>query len=102
MGTLVKVAEKKELLPGSAIAVNFNGKPIALFNLNGQYFAIDDTCTHAGGTLSEGAVEGTVVTCPRHGATFDITNGEVLSAPAREGVKSYNVRLDGEDIQIEE
>jgi len=102
MGTLVKVAEKKDLPAGSVKAVDFNGKRIALFNVNSQYYAIDDVCTHEGGTLSEGEVEGTVVACPWHGATFNITNGAVLSEPASEGVKSYKVHLEGEDIKIEE
>ena len=101
MGTLVKVAEKKDLPAGSAIAVEVNGKQIALFNVNNQYYAIEDTCTHAGGSLSEGDVEGTIVTCPWHGATFDITNGKVLSEPAPEGVKSYKVHIEGEEIKIE-
>jgi len=101
MGTLVKVAEKKDLPAGSAIAVDVNGKKIAIFNVKGQYYAIDDTCTHAGGSLSEGDVAETVVTCPWHGATFDITNGEVLGDPAPEGVKNYKVHLEGEDIKIE-
>jgi len=101
MGTLVKVAEKKDLPTGSAIAVDVNGRKIAIFNVKGQYYAIDDTCTHAGGSLSEGDVAETVVTCPWHGATFDITNGEVLGDPAPEGVKSYKVHLEGEDINIE-
>jgi len=69
------------------------GKKIALFNVNNQYYAIDDTCTHAGGPLSEGDVKGTVLTCPWHGATFNIINGEVLGEPASEGVKSYKVYL---------
>ena len=101
MGTLVKVAEKKDLPSGKAIAVAVNGKPIALFNVNDQYYAIEDTCTHAGGSLSEGEVKGTTVTCPWHGAEFNITNGEVLGEPAPEGVKSYKIHLDGEDIKIE-
>lgn len=102
MGTLVKVSEKKDLPAGKAISVDVNRKQIALFNINGQYYAIDDTCTHAGGSLSEGDVKGTTVTCPWHGATFNITNGEVLSEPAPESVKSYKVHLEGEDIKIEE
>ena len=100
MGTLVKVAEKKDLPSGKAIAVEVNGKRIALFNVNDQYYAIDDTCTHAGGSLSEGEVKGTTVTCPWHGAEFNITNGEVLGAPAPEGVKSYKIHLEREDIEI--
>jgi len=102
MGTLVKVAEKKDLPAGSAKAVEVNGKQIALFNVDDQYYAIDDTCTHAGGSLSEGDVVGTTVTCPFHGAEFNITNGEVLSDPAPVGVKSYKVHLEGEEIKIED
>ena len=102
MGTLVKVAEKKDLPAGSAKAVEVNGKQIALFNVGDQYYAIDDTCTHAGGSLSEGDVAGTTVTCPFHGAEFNITNGEVLGEPAEEGVKSYKVHLEGEEIKIED
>ena len=76
MGTLVKVAEKKDLPAGSAKAVEVNGKQIALFNVDDQYYAIADTCTHAACSLSEGHVEGTTVSCPFHGAEFNISNGE--------------------------
>ena len=58
-------------------------------------------CTHQGGPLSEGEVEGTVVTCPWHGATYDITTGSVLGPPAPEGVVSYKVQVDGNDIKVE-
>ncbi len=102
MGTLVKVAEKKDLPAGSAKAVEVNGKQIALFNVDNEYYAIDDTCTHAGGSLSEGDVAGTTVTCPFHGAEFNISNGEVLGEPAEEAVKSYKVHIEGESISIED
>jgi len=102
MGTLTKVVEKKDLPAGSAKAVEVNGKQIALFNVDDQYYAIDDTCTHAGGSLSEGDVAGTTVTCPWHGAEFNISNGEVLGEPAEEGVKSYKVLIEGESISIED
>ena len=100
MGNLIKVANKNELPTGSAKAVEVDGKRIALFHANNQYFAIDDECTHAGGSLAEGTVEGTTVTCPWHGAQFDITTGSVLSAPAFDGVKSYKVQVDGDEIKI--
>ena len=102
MGTLVKVAEKKDLPAGSAKAVEVNGKQIALFNINDKYYAIDDACTHVGGSLAEGSVDGNEVTCPLHGATFDITNGKVTGEPAEDDVKGYNVIVEGEDIKIEE
>ena len=98
---VVKVAKVKDCLAGSAIAVDVNTKRVAIFNVDGQYYAIDDECTHAGGSLSEGTVADHVVTCPWHGATFDITNGKVLSAPAYDKVNSYPVKVDGEDLKIE-
>ena len=100
MGQLIKVAETKDVPPGTAKAVDVEGRAVALFNVDGTYYAIADTCTHRGGPLSEGAVEGTVVTCPWHGATFDVTTGNVLGPPAAEGVAHYNVQVDGNDIKV--
>ena len=101
MGRLVKIATTKDVPPGTAVAVDLAGRPVALFNVDGRFYAIDDTCTHRGGPLSEGEVEGTVVTCPWHGATYDITTGSVLGPPAPRGVTSYAVRIDGNDIKVE-
>ncbi len=101
MGELIRVADAKDVPPGTGKAVEAGGRRIALFNSAGAYYAIDDTCTHQGGPLSEGAVEGTVVTCPWHGATFDLTTGSVLGPPAPEGVAHYNVQVDGNDIKVE-
>ncbi len=101
MAAFIKVATTNELAPGQAKKVEVNGKTIALFNLGGSYHAIDNTCTHRGGPLSEGDVDGQVVTCPWHGATFNVTSGEVLSPPARAGVASYRTRVNGSDIEVE-
>jgi nitrite reductase (NADH) small subunit len=101
MAAFIKVAMSNELAPGQAKKVEVNGKTIALFNLGGSYHAIDDTCTHRGGPLSEGEVQGDVVTCPWHGATFKIPSGEVLSPPARAGVASYPTRVNGSDVEVE-
>ena len=98
---LVKVANTNDVPPGTARAVEAGGRRIALFNGGDAYYAIDDACTHRGGPLSEGAVEGMVVTCPWHGASFDITNGSVLGPPAPEGVASYRVEVDGDDIKVD-
>ena len=95
------VAKTKDVASGKAVAVDVNGKRIAVFNVDGKFYAIDDECTHAGGPLSEGETEGHVVTCPWHGATFDVCNGAVLSDPASDGVKSYQVTVEGEDIAVE-
>ena len=101
MAAFIKVATARELAPGQAKRVQVQGKAIALFNLGGSYYAIDDTCTHRGGPLSEGQVQGEVVTCPWHGATFDVTTGRVTGPPAQVGVTSYPTRVDGSDIEVE-
>ncbi len=101
MGKVTTVAKASDVPLGKSICVEVEGKRIALFNVGGKFYAIDDECTHAGGNLSEGDLDGTVVTCPWHGATFDIADGKALSAPAFEGVTSYRVQVSGGDIQIE-
>jgi nitrite reductase/ring-hydroxylating ferredoxin subunit len=101
MPNFVKVAKKSEIADGSAICVEAEGKRIALFNLGGTFYAIDDTCTHQGGPLSEGSVEGEQVVCPWHGARFSIKSGAVCSPPAAENVAKYNVRISGDDVEVE-
>lgn len=101
MSTAVKVATTSELPPGSSKLVEANGQPVALFNVDGDYFAIDDACPHADGPLNEGELDGNIVTCPWHGAQFDVTTGKVLCAPARSDVKSYPVTVDGDDVLVE-
>lgn len=101
MTGFVKVAKAKELAPGQGKQVEVGEKTIAIFNVDGKYYAIDDTCTHQGGPLSEGELNGKEVTCPWHGAVFDVTTGEVLGPPAPERVSSYKVRVSGNDIEVE-
>ena len=101
MAGFVKVAKTNEVAPGQGKMVEVSGKKIALFNVEGSFYAIDDTCTHRGGPLSEGVLEGKQVTCPWHGARFDVTTGVVLGAPAPQGVARYNVRVEGSDIEVE-
>ncbi|MBI4547050.1 MAG: non-heme iron oxygenase ferredoxin subunit [Ignavibacteriae bacterium] len=101
MPQLIKVADKKSLESRNAIMVEAGGQKIAIFKVGNDYYAIGDTCTHRGGPLSEGDVEGTTVTCPWHGAQFDVTSGKVLEPPAQMNVPSYKVVVEGEDIKIE-
>jgi nitrite reductase/ring-hydroxylating ferredoxin subunit len=96
-----KVATADEIPAGRAKLVEVNGKEIAIFNVDGSYHAIDNTCTHLGGPLCEGEIDGDEVTCPWHGAVFDITSGHVLGPPAPESVARYNVRVEGADIEVE-
>ncbi len=101
MASFHKVAEVNELAPGAGKAVEVSGKQIALFNVGGTFYAIGNACTHRGGSLSDGTLEGTKVTCPLHGAEFDLTTGKNLTPPAPGEVPSYKVRLEGNDVQIE-
>ena len=95
------VAAVQEIRPGSALLVEAAGQEIALFNLDGNIFAIDNTCPHSGGPLAEGDIEGDCITCPWHGSTFNIKTGEVLGPPAMESVSTYAARVSGDDIEID-
>jgi len=99
MAGFVKVARTEDIALGRAKMVETAGKKIAIFNVAGSYYAIDNTCTHRGGPLAEGALDGKEVTCPWHGAVFDVTTGEVLGPPAPKPVSSYEVRISGKDIE---
>src|SRR6059036_3031436 len=101
MAEFAKVARAAEVLPGRAKLVEAGGKKIALFNVAGAYYAIDDTCPHRGGPLSQGPVEGNTVTCPWHGSKFEIKTGALLAPPAATGVASYRVRVSGSDVEVE-
>ena len=100
MATFITVARADELPPGQGKLVEVNQKRIALFNVDGRYYALDDMCPHRGGPLSEGELEGATVVCPWHGAIFDLATGNVARPPAAAGVATYDVRLDGEEIAI--
>jgi nitrite reductase/ring-hydroxylating ferredoxin subunit len=101
MAQFTKVATTDELADQQAKLVEVEGQKIALFRVDGGFYALSDTCTHRRGPLSEGTVEGTEVTCPWHGAKFDIRAGAVLGPPATQAVKSYPVRITGANIEIE-
>lgn len=98
---LVKVAEVGDVAPGTGKVVQAGGAALAVFNLGGTFYALNNSCTHVGGPLGEGEVEGNVVTCPWHGSRFDITNGQVLGPPARRPVASYPVRVSGGEVFVE-
>ena len=101
MTDFVKVARTDEIEPGQAKIVDVKGKQIALFNVGGEYFAIDNMCTHEEASLAEGEVSGYEVTCPLHGAKFDVRSGGVLGPPAYDDVASYPVRVSGGDVEVD-
>lgn len=101
MSQLVKVGETNDVPPGTGKVVQAGGRTLALFNVNGTFYAVDNACTHRGGPLGEGALSGDTVECPWHRATFDVKTGDAKTAPARTGVKSYPVTLQGADVLVE-
>ncbi|MEP7185536.1 MAG: non-heme iron oxygenase ferredoxin subunit [Rhodanobacter sp.] len=94
MNGWIRVGSRSELLPGEFKVVWDGDTPIAVYNIDGALYAIEDTCTHDGGDLAGGEVIGFEVECPRHGARFDVRNGEVTKAPAYEPIASFPVRED--------
>ena len=99
MPDYVRVASVDQVPHDRGLLVEAAGKRSALFKLGADYFAIDDTCTHVGGSLSEGTIMGRSVACPWHGAMFNVTNGQG-TPPARGPVSCYPVRVNGSDIEI--
>lgn len=100
MAEYITVAQTSELPSGERIVVEVKGHYVAIFNVGGTYYAIEDLCTHDDGPLAEGELDGTDIECPRHGARFDIRTGAVLSMPAITPVPRYEVRVQGDEVQI--
>jgi len=96
----VTVASVDELPNGERILIDIDGEPIAVFNIAGEYFAIMDVCSHDDGPVAEGEVSGFEITCPRHGAHFDIRDGKALTLPAVVDIPAYPVRVSGDEVQI--
>ncbi|MCZ6572266.1 MAG: non-heme iron oxygenase ferredoxin subunit [Planctomycetota bacterium] len=96
-----KVGTTADLAPGAVKTVEVEGRTLALFRLGDRYYALDNKCTHWDGPLGEGFVEGDSITCPWHGAQFQIETGVVCRAPARRDVRRYPVRVEGSDLLVD-
>ena len=100
MSDFIKVTTLDELSAAGKMLVEVEDRLVVLFHVDGQVYCIDDVCTHDGGPLSEGPLEGMTIACPRHGAKFDICTGKPLTMPATEPTAVHEVRLDGEDVLV--
>ena len=104
MPDFTKAATLSEIPDGGSICREIAGKRIALFNLNGHVYALDDTCTHEEASLSEGTVyddeDEPQVECPKHGAVFDVATGAVRSLPAVKSVNSYETKVEGDTVLV--
>ena len=96
----IDVAAAEEIPPEDRATVEIDGRFVAVFNVGGEFLAIDDVCTHDGGDLAGGLVEGDQVICPRHGARFCLRTGAVLSPPAYEPVRSYRTRITNGRVEV--
>lgn len=95
------VARASEIPVGSRRVLRLDDVPIAVFHLEDGWYAMDDVCSHDGGPVAEGRLEGHVIECPRHGATFDVRTGDALTFPAVSPVATYAVRVVGDEVQVE-
>lgn len=100
MAEFVRVAGTADVAPGTGLVAEVNGQTIALFNVEGTYFAIDNTCVHRGGPLGEGELEGEEVTCPWHGWQYNVKTGACTTNPSA-CVKSYPLTVEGTDIKVQ-
>ncbi|MCA1833726.1 MAG: bifunctional 3-phenylpropionate/cinnamic acid dioxygenase ferredoxin subunit [Actinomycetota bacterium] len=98
-----RICTVQDLPSGEARRVEVNGHPIAIFNLSGQYYALDDICSHALSSLSEGFIEEEdfTVECPKHGSLFDVRTGAPQSLPATRPVATYPVKVENDEIFVE-
>ena len=96
----IKAAERSKLAEGDVLGVLIGGKEIALYNIDGAIYATDDVCTHAYAKLSDGWLDKGEIECPLHAGRFDVKSGKALCPPVTDDIKTYLVRIVGDDIQI--
>lgn len=96
----VQVVEASEIPRGERLLVEVDEQPIAIFNVDGTFYAIGDVCTHDGGPLGDGEMDGYQIICPRHGARFDIRTGKALTLPAVVDTPWYPVRVNDGWVEI--
>ena len=100
MGDFIKAAKQQDIEEGKGVVADCQGKPVAIFRVEGQFYAIQNTCPHRGGPLGEGECEGTVVTCPWHGLRIDVSSG-VCADNDKVKIPHYNVKLQDDDVLVE-
>lgn len=100
--TWLRVASSDSIADGDYAQLEVDGALVAVFNIHGTFYAIEDTCTHDGGELAGGAIENDVVICPRHGARFCLRTGAALTPPAYEPVRTFETRIHDGFVEVKE
>ncbi|MFC1993471.1 Rieske (2Fe-2S) protein [Chloroflexota bacterium] len=105
--SFVEVAKTTDITNGQMKAIHVEGKEILVINYDGKYFTIDARCTHMGGELVKGSLKGKIVTCPRHGAKFDVTTGSCISGPKiglfrlkSKDIVTYEVNIESDSVKV--
>jgi 3-phenylpropionate/trans-cinnamate dioxygenase ferredoxin component len=100
MSEWVVVDAVDAIAQGTSTVVDVDDVMVAVFNINGDFFAVEDVCSHDGGEIASGCVKGYELECPRHGARFNIKTGEVLCAPAYEDLETFPIRIVNNTVQV--
>ena len=100
MNEFVKVARASEIPQGGKVYAEVMDRLVVLIRAGGQIYCIDDVCTHDGGPLGEGELDGFQIICPRHGARFDVRTGQALTMPATERTRVHEVKFEGDDVLV--
>jgi len=95
------VSDISDIEVGRSISVNVEGKKVLICNTDEGFFAVEDMCTHALIPLCGGLIQGTLISCPLHGAVFDLKTGEVMAPPAFEDLKTFNLKIEGTSISVQ-
>ena len=101
MSEFVRVAKTNDIADPGRMLAEVDDRIVVLFKVGGDYFCIDDVCTHDGGPLGEGTLEGYTIACPRHGAKFDVRDGRALTMPATRPTGTHEVKIEGEDVLVQ-
>ena len=97
----VRVCRAGELTPGSIKGFEIDGREVVVCNVEGNLYAVDDLCSHDYGTLNDGELDGYEIECPRHGARFDVRTGEATVMPAITPIDTFEVKVEGDDVEVE-
>lgn len=100
MSEFTRVASVKEIPDPGKRLYEVDDRMVVLFHIGGRFYCIDDVCTHDGGPLADGRLNGHEIACPRHGARFDVRNGKAVSMPATENTVVHEVRIEGGDVLV--
>ncbi len=100
MSDWINVIKASALAAGEHVLVDVDGTEVAVFNIDGSFYAISDVCSHDGGAIADGRIEGTEIICPRHGARFCLKTGAVTAPPAYEAIDSFPVRVEQGMLQV--